>query len=200
MIWIRYFRYGKYPNTFNRYTLKQRLYQHPLGDRYVLITTFIKTPVLSAEVVLTLWTARPSTLWPTDNYSRDFISHLHWPHQSTQTYTWWRHQMETFSALLTLCAGNSPVPGEFPAQRPVTRSFDVFFDLRPNKRLSKQLWGWWCETLSYSLWRHCNVYFEFLRMKLWFPPLPQAPVINYNTLDLLYDIYIHRAQFTDAKT
>ena len=45
--------------------------------------------------------------------------------------------METFSALLALCAGNSPVSGEFPSQRPVTRSFDVFFDLRPNKRLSK---------------------------------------------------------------
>ena len=44
--------------------------------------------------------------------------------------------METFSALLAICAGNSPVPGEFPAQRPVTRSFDVFFDLRLNKRLS----------------------------------------------------------------
>ena len=42
---------------------------------------------------------------------------------------WWRHQMETFSALLAICVGNSPVPGEFPAQRPVTRSFDVFFDL-----------------------------------------------------------------------
>ena len=44
--------------------------------------------------------------------------------------SWWRHQMETFSALLALCAGNSPVTGEFPSQRPVTRSFDVFFDLR----------------------------------------------------------------------
>ena len=42
------------------------------------------------------------------------------------------------SALLAICAGNSAVPGEFPAQRPVTRSFDVFFDLRPNKRLIKQ--------------------------------------------------------------
>ena len=69
---------------------------------------------------------------------------------------WWRHQMETFSALLALCAGNSPVTGEFPAQRPVTRSFDVFFDLRPNKRLSKQSWGWWFETPFGSLWRHCN--------------------------------------------
>ena len=42
--------------------------------------------------------------------------------------------MKTFSALLAICAGNSPVPGEFPAQRPVTRSFDVLFDLRLNKR------------------------------------------------------------------
>ena len=64
--------------------------------------------------------------------------------------------METFSALLAICAGNSPVPGEFPTQRPVTRSFDVYFDLRPDKRLSKQLWGWWFETLSHSLWRHRN--------------------------------------------
>ena len=42
----------------------------------------------------------------------------------------WRHQMETFSALLAICAGNLPVTGEFPSQRPVTQSFDVFFDLR----------------------------------------------------------------------
>ena len=62
--------------------------------------------------------------------------------------------METFSALLAICAGNSPVPGEFPTQRPVTRSFDVYFDLRPNKRLSKKSWGWWFETPSRPLWRH----------------------------------------------
>ena len=41
-------------------------------------------------------------------------------------------------AILALCVGNSPVTGEFPSQRSVTRSFDVFFDLRLNKRLSKQ--------------------------------------------------------------
>ena len=61
--------------------------------------------------------------------------------------------METFSALLAICAGNSPVAGVFPAQWPVTRGFDDFFDLRLNKRLSKQ--GWWFETLSCPLWRHC---------------------------------------------
>ena len=53
--------------------------------------------------------------------------------------------------------GNSPVTGEFPIQRPVTRSFDVFFDLRLNKRLSKQWWGWWLETPSRPSWRYCNV-------------------------------------------
>ena len=61
-----------------------------------------------------------------------------------------------FSALLAISAGNSSVSGEFPAQRPVTRSFDVFFDLHPNKRLSKQWWGWWFETISCPLWRHRN--------------------------------------------
>ena len=69
---------------------------------------------------------------------------------------WWRHQMETFSALLALCAGNSSVTGEFPAQCPETRSFDDFFGLRLNKHLCKQSWGWWFETPSRSLWRHCN--------------------------------------------
>ena len=65
--------------------------------------------------------------------------------------------METFSVLLAICAGNSPVPGDFPTQRPATRRFDVFFDLRLNKRLNKQSWGWWFETLSRPLLRHCNV-------------------------------------------
>ena len=46
--------------------------------------------------------------------------------------------------------------GEFPSQRPVRRSFDDFFDLGLNKRLSKQSWGWWFETPSCSLWRHRN--------------------------------------------
>ena len=64
--------------------------------------------------------------------------------------------MEAFSALLAICAGNSPVPGEFPAQMPVTRCFHVFFDLRLNKRLNKQPWGWWFEPISRPLWRHRN--------------------------------------------
>ena len=82
-------------------------------------------------------------------------------------YSWWRHQMEAFSALLALCAGNSPATGEFPTQRPVTRRFDVYFHLCLNKRLSKQSWGWWFETPLRSLWRHCNVYFCFHIMFMW---------------------------------
>ena len=83
--------------------------------------------------------------------------------------------MGTFSALLAICAGNSPVPGEFHAQRPVTRSFDVFFDLRLNKSLSRQSWGWRFETLSRPLWRQSNVamhWYTFDKIRLsvrWWP-------------------------------
>ena len=67
----------------------------------------------------------------------------------------WKH-------LLALCAGNSLVTGVIPAQRPVTRSFDVFFDLRVNKRLSKQSLCWWFVTPSRSLWRQCIGILRFL--------------------------------------
>ena len=59
-----------------------------------------------------------------------------------------------FSVIGHLC-GELTGPGEFPAQRPVTWSFDVFFDLSLNKWLSKQSWGWWFETQSHPLC-HCN--------------------------------------------
>ena len=111
--------------------------------------------------------------------------------QCTETFTdhtfsvniWWRHQMETFSALLAVCEGNSLVTGEFPSQRPVTRSFDVFCDLRLNKRLSKQPWGWWFETPSRSLWRHCNVHHmktsEPYLIKLTKPPVVMSLPSEY---------------------
>ena len=67
-----------------------------------------------------------------------------------------RNQMETFSALQVFCVGNSPVSGEFPSQRPVTQSFDSFFDLRLKKRLSKQSRRRGFESPSRPLWRHCN--------------------------------------------
>ena len=72
--------------------------------------------------------------------------------------------METFSVLLAICAGISPVTGEFPHKGQVTQSFDVFIDLRLNKQLSKQSWGWWFEMPSRPLWRHCNEKFELRYM------------------------------------
>ena len=62
-------------------------------------------------------------------------------------------------------------------QRPVTRGFDVFFDLHLNKRLSKQSWSWWFETPSRSLWRHCNE-FEAITKPAWFPSQPSL-LISY---------------------
>ena len=83
------------------------------------------------------------------------------------TLPWWRHQIETFCASLVLCEGNPPVTGVFPSWKPVMRSYDVFFDLRLNKRLSKQSLCRWFETQSRSLWHHCNA-FSFLVLLCWF--------------------------------
>ena len=108
---------------------------------------------------------RTISMYPTDFLRSLMILHrssavkryyFKWPRKSDLPSSSWRHQMETFSALLALCAGNSQVTGELPTQRPVTGSFDFYFDLHLNKRLSKQSWGWWFETLSRPLWRHCN--------------------------------------------
>ena len=66
-----------------------------------------------------------------------FFPAVRWQLDTTSNHSWWRHQMETFSTHKGQWRG-------------------VFFDLRPNKRLSKQWWGWWFETLSSPLWRHCN--------------------------------------------
>ena len=68
---------------------------------------------------------------------------------------WRRHQMETFSALLAICVGNSPVPVNSPHRGQWRRAL-IFFDLRLNKPLSEQSWGWWFETPSRQLLRQCN--------------------------------------------
>ena len=77
--------------------------------------------------------------------------------------TWWRHQMETFSALLVLCAGNSPVTGQW--RGPLTLSLIC--------ALSKQSWGWWFETPSRPLWCHC-----YEKISLWC-------MINQNMVSIL---------------
>ena len=93
--------------------------------------------------------------------------------------------MEIFSALLALCAGNSPVTGEFPAHKGQLRGALMFSLICAlNKWLSKQLWGWWFETPSRSLWRQCNVYRTFMHLRCtvvgWFPT--QNITISYLSL------------------
>ena len=68
-------------------------------------------------------------------------------------------QLESWlvSDMMTSSNGNIfRVTGHLWGNSPVTRSFDVLFDLHRNKRLSKQSWDWWFETPSHPLWRHCN--------------------------------------------
>ena len=138
---------------FRRYSYN---HGHGILDLYhSLMDTLIQ------YVMLCLFSAKGQrdTIWITWEVARWWLHLLVYYMDfecNTWSNKWWRHQMETCSALLAICAGNSPATGEFPAQRPVTRSFDVFFDLCLNERLSMQSWGWGFETPSRPLWRHSN--------------------------------------------
>ena len=81
--------------------------------------------------------------------------------------SWWRHQMKTFSTFLASCAENSPITGEFPLQRSVTRSFGVVFYQRVNKRFSKQSRCGRFETPSRSWWRQCKVLLGIVLLRLY---------------------------------
>ena len=91
----------------------------------------------------------------------------------------WKH----FPRYWPFFAGNSPVTGEFPAQRPVTLSFDVFFDLRLNKRWSKQCRGWWFEAPSCPWWRHCiDMHSALVQAITWCPNGDKSwlePLLSY---------------------
>ena len=147
-----------------------------------------------------MWTILLSQIY-TYIYPYIDVKYIHtFIHILMYIYTWWHHEVETFSALLALCAGNSPVFGEFPAQRPVTRSFDVFFDLHLNERLSKQSWGWWFEMLSCSLWRHYNdthMYIICPHSLRWGPLAPpeKSHCLNRWGLNKMADICRHQFQF-----
>ena len=85
-----------------------------------------------------------------------------WGVDNTLVISFWLDHIDpSLNHMMTSSNGNifrvtSHLCGQFTAQRPVTQSFGVFFDLRMNQRLSKQSWGWWFETLSRPLWRHRN--------------------------------------------
>ena len=108
--------------------------------RYIRITELVKFYKSWADLPLCVW--------------------LYFRCQGCQATPWWRNHREWFSASLAFCEGNPPVTGAFPLQRPVTRSFDVFFDLR----LSKQSIRQWFETPSRSLWRHLKWHFSLLQL------------------------------------
>ena len=113
--------------------------------------------------------------------------------------------METISALLDLCAGNSPVTGEFTAQRPVMRIFDVSFDIRLIKRLSKQMWGWWFETPSRSLWRYhigCLCPWQFYLNHGFRRPFCSSPNVLTNCtvqLKRIWQYLRHRGHFCNPR-
>ena len=99
---------------------------------------------------------------------------------SKKSLSWWRHQIETCSALLALCEGNSPVTGEFPSQSPVTQNLDVSFDLRLHKRLSKLSRRRWFDTPSRSLWRRYIVKTHpglTTSLLMWLPVCETASVV-----------------------
>ena len=75
------------------------------------------------------------------NPARNGLTKLHL--LSRRRLKWWRHEMQTFHALPAICAGNSQGTIEFPAKGQWRGVLRVFFDLRLNKRLSKQSWGLW---------------------------------------------------------
>ena len=105
------------------------------------------TETRSNTCVADLWEGNP----PIIGGSSDADS-FSWNDASEFLSPWWRHQMETFPALLTLCEGNPPVTGLFPLQKPVTRSFDVLSDRRLNKN------GWANKRGAGDLRRHCAHY------------------------------------------
>ena len=109
-------------------------------------------------------------------------------HTLLSLVAWWCHQMETFYALLAICAGNSPVRGEFPTQRPVTRIFGVFFELRLNKGLNKQSWGWKFDTLSRPLWHQCNGRFTELSVSRVSPSISGS--LRYQLPGTIYPLSI----------
>ena len=89
---------------------------------------------------------------------------------------WWRHQMETFSALLVICSRNSRHRW-IPRTKASDAELWCFLWSAPVKRMSTQSWGRWFETPSRSLWRHCNGC--------------DLPYIDLQSLDILLTTYVH---------
>ena len=107
--------------------------------------------VLFLLIKLSIVCSTVTSLYVTTNRTNEKSSGGNWKCMITSS------NGNIFRVTVPLC-GEFTGPGEFPAQRPVTWSFSVFFDLRLNKRLSKQWRGRWFKTLSHPFWRHRNDY------------------------------------------
>ena len=117
--------------------------------QYINLTT--STPYFGSQLIENCWHHLVPSQWHLHNFYLPVTTLFIWP----RSYMMTSSNGNIFRVTDHLC-GEFTVTGEFPAQRPVTQSFGVFFDLRLNKWLSKHSWGWWFETPSRSLWRHCN--------------------------------------------
>ena len=120
-----------------------------------------------------------------DTKSANAFSVYCWPPQTP----WWRHQMETFSSLLAICAGNSPVPGEFHTQRPVTRGFVVSLICRIN--------GWVNNSEAGDLRRHRAHYDVTVMTRFMTPARCTLSVISIIFLDI-EGAYIQVVHFSIA--
>ena len=126
--------------TLTWYSKRSHYCQHIKDLNYPTITSKPDGLGLCIAYTLCVYSFRSSVskVSRERRYSRKIFSH--WPYTCIDRKLWWPH---------TVTSG-------FPSQRPVTRSFDIFFDLCLNKRLSKQSRRWWFETPLRSLWYHCN--------------------------------------------
>ena len=107
--------------------------------------------------------------WPVLNKDCNIVTPDH-------AMSWWRHEMETFSALLAICAGNSPVTCEFLAQRPVTRSFDVFFI---------RVWiNVWVNNREAGALRRCSTHYDVTVMITHFIAINQFYLFSLNTASI----------------
>ena len=139
--------------------------KHPHSDqRPDLLTSLIKYTCFASESQSFVQVDRHSysTLdkhlmiyWKT-NAPGPRLSSNGFARYSALLWSWWRHEMETYSALLALCAGNSPVPVNSPHKGQWRGALIFSLICVRKKRLSKQPWGWWFETPAWSLWRQCN--------------------------------------------
>ena len=158
---------GKHKKTnfvLNHLSMIKCLYtRHTISGIWVYKTSAIFPLHVTVNSILLHLLLRSSTIAGRWQFKQEldpcnFVNQIihHFTHHTIYTEPWWRHRMETFSALLALCAGNSRSPVNSPHKGQWHRALMFSLICSLNKRLSKQPWGWWFESPSHLLRRHCN--------------------------------------------